>query len=104
MSALKCTVQKITGIAPTQQALIFRFKELAPALPLGSYNIPVCLVPHTTIGFSILTCCQVKFGAVSIRLNGAWMPRTSQDNSVLELKRIAGGGGRSNILLRTFAK
>jgi hypothetical protein len=43
VSALKCTVQKVTGIAPTQQSLIFRFKELAPALPLGSFNIPVRL-------------------------------------------------------------
>ena len=65
MSALKCTVQKITGIAPTQQALMFRFKELAPALPLGSYSIPVCTVPRATILESagspfILTFFQAK--------------------------------------------
>ena len=54
------TVQKVTGIAPTQQALIFRFKELAPALPLGSYKIPVTpcysflLTSHPPTSFSSL--------------------------------------------------
>jgi hypothetical protein len=41
VSSLKLTVQKVTGLAPTQQALTWRFKELSPSLLLGSYNIPV---------------------------------------------------------------
>ena len=41
VSALKLALQKITGLAPTQQSLTFRFKELAPTLRLGTYNIPV---------------------------------------------------------------
>lgn len=90
VSALKLALQKITGLAPTQQSLTFRFKELAPTLRLGSYNIPVS--PRGCVLVEELLLLRADVDAVA------------QDNSVLELKRVAGGSGRSNILLQSLRK
>ena len=93
MSALKDAVQKLTGIPTTQQSLTYRFKELSPcASPPPPPDLRFCLQQTDS---HQLTCATSRR---ALSLGSYRVP----DNSVLQLKRVAGGGGRSNLLLRAF--